>query len=181
LDAISPEWKLQANRDRYAHAKSLLPSLREAEEAAMKRAASGERDAVAAAGNELTEKAVPINNAIKGSLGEMADSFDVLMQRETEQIRAQGRSMDITMGINTMVAVGIGIFVAVFLSRNIARASHSVLEQAEAIASGDLTRDDLQVQSHDELGDLTLAINKMSGSLKRMIHAITDQFRWQRK
>ena len=46
--------------------------------------------------------------------------------------------------------------------------------QAEAIAAGDLTRDDLKVQSQDELGDLTTAINKMSGSLKRMIMAITE-------
>ena len=46
--------------------------------------------------------------------------------------------------------------------------------QAEAIAAGDLTRDDLNVRSRDELGDLTTAINKMSGSLKHMILAITE-------
>ena len=37
-----------------------------------------------------------------------------------------------------------------------------------------MTRDDLKVRSQDELGDLTTAINKMSGSLKRMILAISE-------
>jgi len=60
------------------------------------------------------------------------------------------------------------------LSRGIAGATQSVLVQAEAIAAGDLTRDDLKVRSRDELGDLTTAINKMSGSLKRIILAIAE-------
>ena len=36
---------------------------------------------------------------------------------------------------------------------------------AEAIAAGDLTQDDTEDPQPDELGDLTTAINKMSGSL----------------
>jgi len=64
--------------------------------------------------------------------------------------------------------------VAISLSRNISGATRSVLKQAEAIAAGDLTGDDLKVSSQDELGDLTVAINKMSGSLQRMILAITE-------
>jgi methyl-accepting chemotaxis protein len=174
LDVLAPEWALQDNRDRYDELKKLMPALREAEEAAMKRAAAGERDAVAVAGNEFADNAVPINNAMKLTLGDMADSFDDLLQKETEQMQAANRSMNLIMAIATLAALGIGIFVAIFLSRAISSASHAVLAQAEAIAAGDLTRDDLMVHSHDELGDLTIAINAMSGSLKRMIGAIAE-------
>src|SRR6202453_1079494 len=67
-----------------------------------------------------------------------------------------------------------GICVAIFLSRGIAQTTQSILVQAQAIAAGDLTRDDLEIRSRDELGDLTTAINEMSGGLRRMILAIKE-------
>jgi methyl-accepting chemotaxis protein len=173
LDELSPKWTLQANRDRFAEIKKQLPSLREVQEAAMKHATGSERDAVAKAGNEYTDNATPADAAIQKPLSEMADSNDKLQEQETEQINAENRSLNLTMAVTTLAALGIGIFVAILLSRGISGATQSVLVQAEAIAAGDLTRDDLKVHSRDELGDLTMAINKMSGSLKSMILAIT--------
>jgi methyl-accepting chemotaxis protein len=174
LDELAPKWSLQENRDRLAEVKKAIPSFREAQEAAITRANSGDRDAVTKAGDEYGDKATPINNAIRKSLEDMADSFQKLLQRNEEDATAATRSMNLTMAVTTFAALGIGIFVAIFLSRGIAGATQSVLVQAEAIAAGDLTRDDLKVRSQDELGDLTTAINKMSGSLKRMILAITE-------
>ena len=174
LDELSPKWSLQANRDRLADVKKQLPALREVQEAAMKHAVGSERDAVIKAGNEFADKATPITEAMKAPLGEVADSNDKLLQEETEEMNAESRSMNLTMAITTFAALGIGIFVAVSLSRGIAGATQSLLVQAEAIAAGDLTREDLRVRSHDELGELTTAINKMSGSLKRIILSISE-------
>jgi len=174
LDELAPKWTLQSNRDLLAETKRQLPSLREAQEAAMKQVASGDRDAVVKAGHEFADKAVPINETIKKSLGQVADSNDKLLQQEMEHLNAANRSLNLTMAITTLMALGIGIFVAIFLSRGISASTHAVLSQAEAIAAGDLTRDDLQVRSQDELGDLTTAINTMSGSLKSMILSITE-------
>ena len=174
MDELAPKWTLQENRDRLAEVKQQLPSLRSAQEAAMNYAAGGERDAVIKAGHEYAEQATPINEAIKKSLGGMEDSFATLVDKNKEELRADNRSLTLTMAVTTFAALSIGIFVAIFLSRGIAGATQSVLVQAEAIADGDLTRDDLKVRSRDELGDLTTAINKMSGSLKRMILAITE-------
>ena len=174
LDELSPKWSLQANRDRLADVKKQLPALREVQEAAMKHAVGSERDAVIKAGNEFADKATPITEAMKAPLGEVADSNDKLLQEETEEMNAESRSMNLTMAITTFAALGIGIFVAVSLSRGIAGATQSLLVQAEAIAAGDLTREDLRVRSQDELGDLTTAINKMSGSLKSIILSISE-------
>jgi methyl-accepting chemotaxis protein len=41
------------------------------------------------------------------------------------------------------------------------------------VADGDLTCDNLEVRSHDELGDLAAAINKMNDNLKRMLSSIS--------
>ncbi|MFZ0295161.1 MAG: methyl-accepting chemotaxis protein, partial [Candidatus Sulfotelmatobacter sp.] len=174
LDDLASQWSLQLNRDRLSETKRQLPILREAQETAMKHAASNDHDAIVKAGNEFAEKATPATEAIKTALDAVADSNIALLQKETDGMNAANRSMNITMAITTLVALGIGIFVAIFLSRSISGSTQAVLLQAEAIASGDLTRDDLKVQSKDELGDLTTAINKMSGSLKRMIMAITE-------
>jgi methyl-accepting chemotaxis protein len=174
LDELAPKWTLQENRDRLTETKQELLSLRDFQEAAMKHATGSERDAVAKAGNEFADTATPVTEAVKKPLGDMADSFAVLLKVSSEEMNAEIRSLNLTTTIVTFVALANGIFVAVFLSRRIAGATQSILSQAEAIAAGDLTRDDLKVRSRDELGDLTTAINKMSGSLKRMILAITE-------
>jgi methyl-accepting chemotaxis protein len=174
LDELTTKWSLQSNRDRLAETKERLPALRQAQEVAMKHAMGSDRDAVTKAGDEFADQATPATEAIKRPLDEVADSNDKLMQQEAEEITAKTHSMYLTMAISTFAALGIGTSVAIFLSRTIAGATQSVLVQAEAIAAGDLTRDDLQVRSQDELGDLTTAINKMSASLKRMILAITE-------
>jgi len=174
MDEFAPKWTLQANRDHLDEIKKQLPLLRAAQEAAMTHAAGSDRDAVSKAGNEFADQATPATEAIKASLGSVVDSFSKLVDENKEELKADNRSLILTMAVTTFVALGVGIFVAIFLSRGISGATHAVLAQAEAIAAGDLTRDDLKVQSQDELGDLTTAINKMSGSLKRMILAITE-------
>jgi methyl-accepting chemotaxis protein len=174
LDEFAPMWSLQANRDRLADVKQHLPLLRAAQESAMTRAAGGERDAVTKAGNEFADQATTATEAIKRAAGGMADSFLELLAKNKEELHADNRSLSLAIVLTAFVTLGIGIFVAILLSRGIAVATQAVLAQAEAIAAGDLTRDDLKVQSQDELGDLTTAINKMSASLKRMIMAIME-------
>jgi methyl-accepting chemotaxis protein len=174
LDELAPHFALQANRDRLAQIKDSLPALRQVQEAAMKNAAGSERDAVLKAGNEFADRATAATEEIKKPLGELAESADQLLQKNTEAVRAQTSLMDLTLLGATLLAIGVGTFVAIFLSRSIAGGTQSVLAQAEAIAAGDLSRDDLQVRSQDELGDLTVAVNKMSASLKRIILAIAE-------
>ncbi|MGB6387248.1 MAG: methyl-accepting chemotaxis protein [Terriglobales bacterium] len=174
MDELAPKWIDQENRDQLDEIKKQLLLLHTVQEAAIVHAGGSERDAVIMAGNESADQATPINRAMKKSLGTMADSFDKLVDENKKELEADNRSLSLTTAVTTFAALGIGIFVAIFLSRGIAGATQSVLVQAEAIAAGDLTRDDLKVRSRDELGDLTTAINKMSGSLKRMIMAITE-------
>jgi methyl-accepting chemotaxis protein len=173
MDQLAPNWE-QEDRDRLNEIKKQLPLLRAVQEAAIRRAAGREHGAVVKAGNDSAEGATPINIGLKKSLGTMADSFDRSVDRSRDELGANNRSLNLTIGLITLAGLGIGIFVAVFLSRRIAGAIRSVLMQAEAIAAGDLTRNDLKVSSQDELGELTAAINGMSGSLKRMIVTIMD-------
>ena len=174
LTAVSPRWSLQENRDRLARLKEALPKARSAQEAAMNLAASGVADAVVKGGNEYADVASPAVDESTKSLGELADSFENLVKESESSLNAANGSMIWTMDATTSIALAVGIFVAVFLSRRISRATNSVLIKADAIAAGDLTLDDLKLSSDDEIGDLTKAMNKMNGKLKQMIQDIAE-------
>jgi len=174
LSSFSAHWKLQENRDRLARIKEQLPKLRETEESAMAIAANNSADAVSRAGNEFADKATSINESVKKSLGDIADSNEKLMEEESAAVETANSSLVWTLSGSALAGLAIGSFVAIFLSRRISQATNSVLVKAEAIAAGDLTLEDLKLLSEDEIGDLTKAINKMNGSLKEMIVAISE-------
>jgi methyl-accepting chemotaxis protein len=177
LAELAPQWGRQENRDLLAEVKRQLPNLRKVQEAAMSRAAGGEHAAVVDAGNEFTDQATVIAEEIRKSLEDIASSSLALLQRNRDNLNSETRLMNLTMAGTALAAVTIGIFVAVFVSRRISGATQMVLAQAEAIAAGDLTRDEMKVSGDDELGDLAKAINRMSVSLKRMILAIAENAR----
>jgi methyl-accepting chemotaxis protein len=174
LDELSPRWTLQANRDRFAEVKRQLPALREIQESIMKRATGADHDAVVKAGDDFTDQATTLTEAVKKPLEEVVESNDELLRKESEEISVATQSMDYTLLFATLTAIAVGAVVAIFLSRGISQATQSVLAQAEAIANGDLTGDDLDVLSQDELGDLTRAVNKVKQSLKTTIVGIAE-------
>jgi methyl-accepting chemotaxis protein len=173
LDELSPRWTTEANKERLARIKTSLPQAREAQQASTKTAASGIRDAVVVGGNEYADKATPAVDAITKELGDLGDSLGKSLEEQQEKLDSANNSMDWTMGISTLLAVGIGICVAIFLSAGISKGTSSVLAQAEAIASGDLSQEEAAASSRDELGDLTTAMNQMQNKLRSVIESIS--------
>lgn len=174
LDVLAPRWAQQEDHEKLARLKEMLQKARDAQQASMDISTSGVPDAVVKAGNDYADKATPVVDAATKFLGDMAESFDEALQQNSADIEAASISMAWTMGIATFVALAVGVFVAVYLSRKMSQATASVLVKAEAIAAGDLTLQELKLLSEDELGDLTKAVNKMNKSLKDMILAISE-------
>jgi len=174
LDGLAPKWPDQENRDRWAKAKAQLPGLREAQEAAMSIASGGSADAIVKSGNEYRDKATAVKDPMDVTLGEMADSFKSLLAQANEEVATANASMSWTMLISALMGLGIGIGVAAYMGRSISAATSAVLSKAEAIASGDLTGEEVKVSSKDELGDLATAMNKMQANLVKMIVAVAE-------
>ena len=172
LEELAPSFTLPVNRDRAAEVARLVSGLRRIQELAINDADSGDHDAIARAGNRFTDEATAAVEAIKKPLGEVSDSAGRLLLENNEKIKAETQSMFLTLVATTLVAVVVGIFVAIFLSRTVSATSHSIVARAQAIAAGDLTREELKVHSNDELGDLTGSINAMQSSLQRVIQSI---------
>jgi methyl-accepting chemotaxis protein len=174
LGELTSRFTLHENSDRFARLKEALPKVKAAQEAAMNLANSRVTDAVVKAGNEYADVATPAVDASTKTVGDLAESVEKLMHETENGLNAANSSMTWTMTVTTIIALAVGIFVAIFLSRRISTATNSVLVKAEAIAAGDLTLDDLKMLSDDEIGDLTKAMNKMNASLKQMIVAIAE-------
>ena len=71
--------------------------------------------------------------------------------------------------ILTVVIAGI---LAARLSRKIAQPIHNALQIAQTIAAGDLTGHEIPITSHDEIGELSQALNQMQSTLHEMIRSI---------
>jgi len=173
LDELSQHWILQENKDRLAQIRQELPRIRAAQQATIDTANSGVRDAVIKGGNDYADKVTPVVDGATKTLGELSDSMAKTLADQQERLDSANASQTWTMAIATLSALGIGIFVAIFLSKRISGTTTSVLAQAEAIAAGDLTHEEVKLITHDELGDLTTAINKMQGKLRTVIESIS--------
>jgi len=158
LSRLEPGWTAQKNKDRFGRLEEALPKVRAAQDGAIKTANSGGPDAVVRGGNQYTDEATPAVNAATDILKQLAESFEQLIEQDSASLAAANSSMFWTLVVTTIVALAVGIFVALLMGRQISRATHSVLGQAEAIAAGDLTHGELKVFSEDEIGDLTKAI-----------------------
>jgi methyl-accepting chemotaxis protein len=171
---LSSGWTLQENRDCLADLKQRIPKIRQDQQATIDIAASGGRDAVIRGGNEYTDNVTPEVNAATKILGDMVQSFDDLIARNNQEIAAALSSGVWTLGITIALAIGMGAILAVFISRQLASATNAVLHQAEEIAAGDLSGEEIVQSSSDELGDLATAINKMHANLRQVIQSISE-------
>src|SRR5712691_4505960 len=174
LQAFSRQWYKQVNRDRLAQIQSMARVLRENQEESLNLAASGNSDSLKQAVEEMSTVAKPQSDTILKILGELMDSHKGLMDAEGRNLKATSRSIVVTLGLAIALALTLGTALAIYLARQISAATASVLAQAEAVAAGDLTRGEVKLVSHDELGELTVAINKMHGSLRKIIVSITE-------
>jgi len=173
LQELSAQWSLQENRDRLSKIKARLADVHGGQQALMDAAAGGEREAVVKSGNEYADKLTPEMNQVTSGLKDLTDSFDALRKQSESTLAAANSALIWTMCLTTFAALVIGAVVAVFLSRRIGGSISSILAQADAIAGGDLTREDVKVVSEDELGELTAAVNKMQSKLRGVIESIS--------
>ncbi len=161
---IAKSLTIQANKERLATIEQALPELRRAQEEVAQISEKGATSR-AAAESDMTAKVDPLSSTVADALaGMMADQRKVMGQEgvETRNALAQVRW---TLIVATLIALTVGLVLAAAFSRRLSHAIGHLLSHADAIAQGDLTRDDAAVTTTDELGRLTVAVNHMKQSL----------------
>ena len=122
----------------------------------------------------LGSKAAPKAEAIMKILDEIRASQEQLAALDQEKLENDTASMKTGMIVGSLVALGLGVFIALFISRMITVPLKEVVGRAKAIASADLSGSALEVKGNDELTELSIAINEMSGNLRNMLQQVTD-------
>jgi methyl-accepting chemotaxis protein len=171
LTTLSPSWS-QEDRDRLSALKDQLPNAKKAQWATVETARSGGHDAIVQAGNDYADKIVAALDGVTKNLGQLADGFDRTLKDDQQELASANRAMNWTMSLAVLAGLTVGVFVAISLSRDISISTKLVLDRAEEIAAGDLAHEEIQTRSHDELADLTRAVNKMHASLRKMVVSI---------
>lgn len=121
----------------------------------------------------LGTRAAPRAGAIMEILGKIRESQDALAVMDQEALVNDTAAMETTMILGTLFALGIGVFVSIFISRMISVPLREVVARARAIAGGDLNGDALRPKGHDEVAELSVAINDMNNSLRDMVRQIS--------
>lgn len=122
----------------------------------------------------LGTEAAPRAAKIVDILATMKQSQDKLVAEDLALLKNTNSTTVDTLIFATIVAILVAALIAFFLSNKISRAINQLLGRAQNIAAGDLTGKAIPVNSQDELGDLTVAINEMSASLNQVVQSVND-------
>jgi class 3 adenylate cyclase len=110
-----------------------------------------------------------LRNNLTGKLDAIrADMLALLQSEATTTVLKQRQALGITAVVTALAAL-LGLFCALLVSGGIARPVHRLLEGTRAVEAGDLDQS-LAITSHDEIGYLTMAFNRMVEQLRLKEH-----------
>ncbi|WP_426414930.1 methyl-accepting chemotaxis protein [Aestuariirhabdus sp. LZHN29] len=121
------------------------------------------------ANHKMGTDLVPRAQQITAEVEAIISTQQELMTQDQTALRNANARMGLVMKVATGLAVVISTLIAVLLARQLLASLTPINLRAQQIAQGDLSGDDLPVRSHDELGELTLAINQMSAQLRELV------------
>ncbi|WDE05823.1 methyl-accepting chemotaxis protein [Thalassomonas viridans] len=117
----------------------------------------------------LGAKAAPTAQKILVLLDEMKVSQEQLLQTDVEEAADLVQALKTCLIILTLISLAIGVGCALVFSKDLLQRLAVILARADKIAGGDMTGKDLAIKGQDELANLTVAVNKMSDSLKSLV------------
>ncbi len=101
-----------------------------------------------------------------------------LVDNESKKARAEMTSLErrtkVAILTASLMATGLAIGIALYLGLGISRSLRQTAALARRLSSGDLTVEQLQIKTRDEVGELAGAFNQMVKHLRRLIRQVTD-------
>ncbi|HHY71750.1 MAG TPA: HAMP domain-containing protein [Bacillus bacterium] len=100
--------------------------------------------------------------------GEVANSVKAMETLKNQIVKTGNRIILITI-IISVISVAIGIIIAFILSHKISAPILEIVHRLKKVAAGDLSGEKVVIKSKDEVGELAVAINDMTSSLRGLI------------
>ncbi|HEY1264309.1 MAG TPA: methyl-accepting chemotaxis protein [Terriglobales bacterium] len=133
------------------------------------RRASKTKEAVATIFNpsssQLREKLHQTNHELVGLI-------DKLKQAAVEQQNSNESNTETLMLSLALVGVAVGSLVAILIARSVSFSISRMVGLIQEIAANNLTIDDLEIMTQDEIGQAGISLNKMKNSLREIIQSI---------
>ncbi len=117
----------------------------------------------------LGSRAAPKADAILKNLQQIQQSQQQQADQDLNSLQSESSQLKWTVLTGVLLALAIGIGVAIWVSRSISLPLNRILLRARAISEGDLSQPNLPVEGKDELATLTQATNQMNHNLKKVI------------
>lgn len=80
-------------------------------------------------------------------------------------------SKAISIGV-LIISIIISVFLVIYVRKTIKTPLRKVVNSVKIVSSGDLTEEDIEVKSKDEIGQLSSAFNSMKNNLKTLIYSV---------
>lgn len=122
----------------------------------------------------LNTSVTPTTDRVRMTVTDLVEYKGELLETETKAVQADAESSILWMLIISVGGVVIGILSLLALQRLFLKPINRLGRQARIMAEGDLTGEDIEVASNDELGDLVTAFNEMKHNLVGLIRRVGD-------
>lgn len=122
----------------------------------------------------LINEVAPISNEIMDGFKELASEREKLIDASGKTVIASGESVKTTSIILSIIAVLIGIALALWTANLITKPILKIRDRMKSIAKGELNHEPLKQTSKDELGELTLSANQMQDNLRETIEKMLN-------
>jgi methyl-accepting chemotaxis protein len=109
---------------------------------------------------------------LRKNLQVVVELTDKIKKAATEKAESSDASSKTLMVVLACVGLTLGLVVAIFIARSITSAMARMLTMIQEVAANNLTVDDLEIHSQDEIGQAGLSLNKMKNNLREIIQSI---------
>ncbi|WP_290768553.1 MULTISPECIES: methyl-accepting chemotaxis protein [Exiguobacterium] len=122
----------------------------------------------------LNTSVTPTTDRVRMTVTDLVEYKGELLASETKAVQADAENSILWMLVISVGGVVIGILSLLALQRLFLKPINRLGRQARIMAGGDLTGEDIEVASNDELGDLVTAFNEMKHNLVGLIRRVGE-------
>jgi methyl-accepting chemotaxis protein len=122
----------------------------------------------------LRNQIMALDNSLDSSLTQVVTSQMAQVNEDENQLQRANHATIVTLWLATFIGAITGGLLSFLMARRISRAVGLVSRRADAIASGDLTGESLDLHSQDQIGTLALAMQQMQSNLAGIIGTVVN-------
>jgi methyl-accepting chemotaxis protein len=174
LEQYGQQFDLGPDAARLRQLRSDLATLKPLEERVEQLNESKTSEGTSQAYDLLQKRILPLEDNMFATVSSLSQSQMLQTNHELDELRQANHATLITLWLATILGAIVGGVISFVLGRRITTAVHLVSARANAIAQGDLTGAELNLNSDDQIGDLALAMQKMQAGLASIIGAVSD-------